>query len=734
MKISSMLTPPDPSRASPKFFVFAFIVIVLATILPFLLSAYQTFQLTQVLIYAIALLGLNLLTGYSGQISLGHGAFFAIGAYVTAILINHSSVPYWATPPFAAVLCLAAGSLFALPALRLANLYLSLTTFALAVALPQLLKHPRFEPWTGGSQGIVLQKPDPLFGLPVSQDIGLYFFTLGITASLFLLAHNLLRGRIGLALTALRDHPVAAASLGINIARYKTIIFGLSAMYTGIAGGLSALVVQFIAPDSFTLFLSLSFLIGIIIGGLSTLTGAIYGAFFIQFIPNLTGQISRAAPWMLYGILLIACTYAMPKGIAGFVNAAFIQTSPRRRLLAGFFGAGLIATLVITPPLALPSEKNYDTGASSSEIKIGNTMPYSGTGSAWSTIGKTEAAYFRMINDRGGVHGRKITFISLDDGYSPPKTVEATRRLLEEDRVLLMFGSLGTAPNLAVRKYLNAKKVPQLFISSGSHHWNDPNHYPWTMGLQTAYRTEAKIYASHILKNTPHARIGVLYQNDDYGKDYLAGLREGLGLHSHLIVAALSYENTDATIDSQIIELQSARAEVFLNAAGAKFAAQAIRKAAAIGWRPVHYLNHPASSISSVLLPAGLEKSMGIISSMDTKDPGSPAWRDDPAILAWFAFMHAYYPEGNPYDSYNVYAYNAAQILVQVLTQAGDLLTRENILRQATNLQNFSPTLLLPSITVNTSATDYAPLESAQLMRFDGKNWVLFGEVFNSDD
>lgn len=394
-----------------------------------------------------------------------------------------------------------------------------------------------------------------------------------------------------------------------------------------------------------------------------------------------------------------------------------------------------IAVIIVAAALAAPSAafaanpKQYDPGASDTEIRIGNIMPYSGNGSAWSTIGKTEAAYFRMINDRGGIHGRKITFISLDDAYSPPRTVEAARRLVEQERVLLIFSPLGTAPNLAIRKYLNAKKVPQLFVCSGSQQWNEPARHPWSMGLLPEYRTEARIYAAHLLQNTPRARIGVLYQNDDYGKEYLAGLKQGLGDRVGQIVAAISYETTDPTVDSQIVQLKASGADVFCNFAGTKFAAQAIRKAHDIGWRPVQYLNIPGNSIGSVLVPAGLEKSQGIISGSFFKDPASSQWANDPAVLAWVAFMKKYHPEGSLQEAFNVIGHLAAQTLVHVLERAGDVLTRANIMKQAASLQDFSPALALPGIKFNTSATDFVPIESLHLMRFEGRNWTLFGDV-----
>ncbi|HEY5291000.1 MAG TPA: ABC transporter substrate-binding protein [Burkholderiales bacterium] len=375
------------------------------------------------------------------------------------------------------------------------------------------------------------------------------------------------------------------------------------------------------------------------------------------------------------------------------------------------------------------AQKKYDPGASDTEIKIGNIMPYSGPASAYGTIGKAEAAYFRKINDEGGINGRKINFISVDDGYSPPKAVEMARRLVEQDEVLLIFNSLGTPSNSAIHKYMNAKKVPQLFVASGASKWGDPNNFPWTIGGQPNYRTEGRIYGQHILKTKPNARIGVLYQNDDYGKDYLKGFKDGLGDKAKLIVSEVSYEVTDPTIDSQIVALKASGADVFFNITTPKFAAMAIRKAYDIGWHPVQYLNTVSFSVGSVLTPAGLEKSLGLITVAYLKDPTDKQWQSDPAITQWKAFMRKYYPEGSQTDSLNVYGYALAQTLAQVLKQAGDDLTRENIMRQAANLRNLQLDVALPGVTINTSAKDYYPFESLRLQRFDGKQWVLFGEV-----
>jgi len=369
------------------------------------------------------------------------------------------------------------------------------------------------------------------------------------------------------------------------------------------------------------------------------------------------------------------------------------------------------------------------TALAQKTIKIGNTNPYSGPASAYGTIGKTIGAYWKMVNDHGGINGRKIEWISYDDGYSPPKTVEMARRLVEQDQVLLIFQSLGTPTNSAIYKYMNAKKVPHLFVATGATKWNDPKHYPWTMGWQPNYQTEGRIYAEHILKNNPKAKIAVLYQNDDYGKDYLKGFRDGLGSHANMIVKEVSYETSDPTVDSQMLQLQASGADTFFNITTPKFAAQAIRKAYDSGWKPTQYLNNVSASVGSVLKPAGLEKAVGVISTQYLKDPTDPQWQNDPAIKEWKAFMAKYYPEGNLADASNVYGYAVAQTMEQVLKQCGNNLSRANILKQAENLKDFRTELLLPGIRINTSATDHAPIESEQLIRFDGEKYVRFGPI-----
>jgi branched-chain amino acid transport system substrate-binding protein len=374
--------------------------------------------------------------------------------------------------------------------------------------------------------------------------------------------------------------------------------------------------------------------------------------------------------------------------------------------------------------------KMYGPGVTDTEIKIGNINPYSGPASAYGAIGKGIAAYFKMVNDNGGINGRKIDFISLDDGYSPPKTVEQARKLVEQDQVLLIFQSLGTPTNTAIHKYMNAKKVPQLFVATGAGKWNDPKHYHWTMGWQPSYPGEAEIYAAWLLKNKPDAKVGILYQNDDYGKDYLNGFLKGLGKHAKkMVVAKESYEVTDPTIDSQIIKLKNSGADTFFNITTPKFAAQAIRAAYDTGWKPLQFLNNVSSAIGSVLKPAGFDKSTGVITTVYQMDYSDPQFKDDPAMKAWEAWMDKYMPGADKTNGNYIFAYNVAYTMEQVLKQAGDNLTRANVMKQAANLKNLKVPLLLPGITVSTSPTDYAPIQCEQLAKFDGTEWKRFGEV-----
>ncbi|NEU95215.1 ABC transporter substrate-binding protein [Bradyrhizobium uaiense] len=390
--------------------------------------------------------------------------------------------------------------------------------------------------------------------------------------------------------------------------------------------------------------------------------------------------------------------------------------------------AAIAALSLASTSAILAADKKYDPGASDTEIKIGQTMPYSGPASAYGTQGRAEAAYWKMINSQGGINGRKITLLSMDDGYSPPKTVEQTRKLVEQDEILANIGSLGTPTNSSIQKYLNGKKIPHLLISTGASKWNDPKEFPWTTPFYPPYAQEAKIYAKYIAKELPNAKIGVIYQNDDFGKDYLKGFKEGLGEKAGLIVKELSYEVTDPTIDSQIVNLKAAGADVLMTITTPKFGAQAIRKVADLGWKPTHFIVSVSSSIGGALEPAGLEASTGLMTALATKVVGDPAWDTDKGVQDYLAFMKQWHPEGNPIDGSNQIGYLSAQFTAIILKNCGDELTRENLLKQATNLSKVSLPLLLPGITVSVSPTNYSTFDTFKLAKFDGKTWKFFGE------
>src|SRR6195952_3420785 len=394
--------------------------------------------------------------------------------------------------------------------------------------------------------------------------------------------------------------------------------------------------------------------------------------------------------------------------------------------LTAFAVAAMVAT-------AASAQKKYDAGASDTEIKIGNIMPYSAPESSYGVIGKSEAAFFKMVNDKGGINGRKIDFISYDDAYSPPKAIKQARKLVESDEVLLIFQALGTPSNSAIMKYMNAKKVPQLFVASGGTKFGDPKNFPWTMGFQPNYQSEGRIYAKYIRDNFPNSKIAVLWQNDDAGKDQFKGLKDGLGDKVNMIIADKSYEVSDPSIDSQIVALHDSGADIFFSWAAPKGSAQAIRKVGELGWKPKFFLANTATSVAAVLKPAGLQYAKDIISTSYLKDPTDPTWQDDAGVRKWQAFMDKYYPDGDKSNANNVYGYVLAQNMVQVLKQCGDDLTRENVMRQAANIKNFSTEMMLPGIKANTGPDDFFPIEQMQLMKFDGEAWRLFGDVIDGE-
>jgi branched-chain amino acid transport system substrate-binding protein len=391
-----------------------------------------------------------------------------------------------------------------------------------------------------------------------------------------------------------------------------------------------------------------------------------------------------------------------------------------------------LVTFAATNGSAL-AQKKYDTGATDTEIKIGHIVPYSGPASAYGVIGKTEEAYFKMVNENGGINGRKVKFVSYDDAYSPPKAVEQVRKLVESDEVLVVFNPLGTPSNSAIQKYLNAKKVPQLFVATGATKWNDPKHFPWTIGWQPSYQSEALIYAKYLMKEKPDAKIVVLYQNDDFGKDYVKGLKDGFGAKASMIAAEESYEISEPTIDSHIVKLKATGADVLISITTPKFAAQTIKKMAEIDWKALQIVANVSASVGSVIKPAGFENAQGLLSAAYAKDAADPQWRDDPGMKKFFALLDKYYPEADRLNSSVVYGYGAAQTLTKILEMCGDDLTRANIMKQAANLKDFTPDTLLPGVKINTSTTDFAPIEQLQMMRFKGEKWDLFGDVISGE-
>ncbi len=368
-------------------------------------------------------------------------------------------------------------------------------------------------------------------------------------------------------------------------------------------------------------------------------------------------------------------------------------------------------------------------GVTATEIRIGNTNAYSGPASAYGVISRCEAAFFRMVNEQGGVGGRRINFISYDDGYSPPRTVEQMRRLVEQDGVAFLFNTLGTPTNSAILRYVNQRRVPHLFLATGADKWGNYREMPWTIGWQPSYRTEAQIYAKYMLEQKPEPKLGLLYQNDDFGKDYLAGVRDILGDRFDRMVRAVSYEVTDPTVDSQVVTLQGSGADVLLTAATPKFAAQTIRKVFDIGWRPMHFMTNVSISVASVMHPAGAEKGVGVITSAYNKDPTDPAWSDDPGMNEWRGFMRRTMPEADLTDGNYVYAYGVSKTLMQVLHQCGTDFSRQNVMRQVTALHDLEIPTLLPGIHVNTAPDNYHPIRQMQLQRWDGTTWRRFGNV-----
>ena len=674
-----------PKRAMTLGTGASLVMLALLIIGPMFVKNFIVFQLTMLLIYALAVLALNILTGGSGQFSLGQSAFYAVGAYTSAILMEHMGVNYALTLPVAGIICFGFGFLFGQPALRLSGIYLALATFALAVAMPQLLKLGVFEHWTGGVQGLVVTKPDAPFGLPISQDRWLYYFTLAVSIGIYIASVNLLKSRSGRAFMAIRDNEIAASAMGVDVALYKTLAFGVSAGITGVAGGLGAIAVQFVAPDGYTITLAISLFLGMVVGGVGWLPGSIVGSAFIIFVPNIAEGISKGLSGAVFGVLLFLVIFLVPHGARQVAIVAqqllgklkkgrrtySTQRNTRRTLRPLFLMGGREKVFnvgrrrrrasttkkdILTPrsgrskchstncewdPFGCRrhARRDQQRRARAEEIRYRRDRyrdqdrqhhALQRPASAYGAIGKTEDAYFKKINAEGGINGRKIKFISYDDAYSPPKTVEQARKLVESDEVLVIFNPLGTPPNSAIQKYMNTKKVPQLFVATGATKWNDPKNFPWTMGWQPNYQSEAQIYAKYILKEQAERQDRRALSERRLRQGLPQGPEDGLGdKAASMIVAEASYEVSEPTIDSHIVKLKAPGADMFFNVTTPKFAAQAIKKMDEIGWKPLHFLNNVSASIGSVMKPAGFENARASSPSVYMKDPTDPQWKDD---------------------------------------------------------------------------------------------------------
>jgi branched-chain amino acid transport system substrate-binding protein len=715
-------------------------LVVLLAVLPWFVPAYLAFQLTFVAAYAIAILGLIILTGYNGQISLGHGAFMAVGGYAVASMLHLGGIPYWVSVPSAAIACSVFGVAIGFVALRLAGVYLALATLALAVSVPPMLK--RFKALTGGVQGISLPSPHAPAALGwMSGEAFYYYVTWALAAVLFGVAWFVLRGRVGRCLRAIRDSEIAAVAFGVNPVFYKTLAFGWSAAYAGVAGALLAVVTAYVSPDVYGFSLSLTLVIGLVLGGLGSMWGALIGGVIIEFLPLWAQKINPAASSIVYGVALIVVMVFMPGGIAGALEKGLraFRGSPSQSKGEEMRTTRSVAVLLLFAFVAaasLPASAQAVPGVSNTEILLGGVHPYSGPASAYSSIGKGAQAYFAYINDKGGVFGRKITYKDLDDGYNPPQSLQLTKQLVEQDHVFAMFNPLGTPVNTVLRPYLNEKGVPQLFVATGASTWgNDSAKFPWTIGWQPDYVSEATIYARYILQREPNAKIGALYQNDDYGLDYLNGLTKALGAKSSMIVKSVSYEVADTDVKSQIVNLKNSGADTVMIFATPKFSIQALVAISQLGWKPKVFLNSVSNS-QTVMRPAteqgGPGATNGVISVIYLKDPSDPKWASDPGMQLYKQIMAKYAPSADTADQFYLYGMGAAFTLVDCLQRAGKNLTRDGIMKAALHIHETNNPFVLPGIIVQTSPDDRFPIRQEQLANYEGGRWTLFGNLLSA--
>ncbi len=728
---------------------------LLALLIPIIGSDFQTLEFAYALIFAMAILGLNVLTGFSGQISLGHGAFMAIGAFTTAIGIRTFGLPYLVTIPIAAALCALLGTAIGLATGRLEGIYLGLATFALGVATPDLLK--KQTSLTGGVKGISLPPVTSPFAF-LSDDEFLYFLCLGIAAVLFLLARNVLADRTGRAWRAVRDGELAAAAFGVNVGYYKMLAFALSAAFAGVAGSLYGLATAFVSADAFPFQLSIVLLVGAVVGGIGSIVGALFGGLLTVFLPiyaqqlllPINKQLANAAPGAVQGVLLLIVLGVARGGIAGLLRDLYSRkefTTVRsaaqsvRTALMLFMSLVLVACTTSVPAgggappaannapapaatSAAPAAGGGDVGVTKDTILVGGTDPLSGPAAAYGTIAKASDAYFHYVNDNGGVNGRQISYKYLDDAYNPAQTVPLTKQLVEQDQVFVMFGGLGTQAQTSVRDYLNSKKVPQVFVATGATTFAaEFEKYPYTFGWQPVYQGESLIYAQYILKNTPNAKIGVIYQNDDYGQDYLDGLTKGLGARaSEMIVDKESNDVGAPDLNSQILKLKNAGADTLFIFETPSPAIKALVSAFQNGWHPTMYLNSVAAPIPYVQAAqkaAGDAAAVnGIVSVVYLKDSVDPAQANDAGIQLFKQIMAKYYPDGKVEDGFNVYGMATAYSFVEVLKKAGPNLTRQAVINQLNALDQTDNPFVYPGIPIRNAANDHYSITQEYLAKY----------------
>jgi branched-chain amino acid transport system substrate-binding protein len=686
-------------------------------LLPHVVSDFRLVQFANVGIYFIAILGLNFLTGYSGQISLGHGAFMAIGGYTSAILIVHHGWNDLATIPVAGCVAGAVGLVFGIPALRLSGLYLALATFALAVAMPSLIK--KWSSETGGSSGLLVN---------VFHTNRWYYTVTWTTAGiLFVIGWLLLQTKLSRAWRALRDSELAAASMGVNLALYKTVAFGISALYAGVAGSLLVILTFTANPGSFPLQLSIYLLVGLAVAGLGSLAGILVGAAFIEYVQVYASKVSTApgVPTVVFGVALVLVMFLLPGGVAR-LPGRLVELWENRAMRTG---AVFLLALVLVAAAA--GATRNDPGVGSSEVKIGGTVPLTGVAAAYASVGRGADAYFKYVNDtKGGVNGRKIDYEYLDDAYDPSQTVQQTRKLVEQEGVFAVFNSLGTEHNLAIRGYLNQQKVPQLFVATGATTFGrEYKQYPWSIGFLPSYVAEGIIYGRYIRATMKAPKIAALYQDDDFGKELVNGLKKGLGPLAGRVKATRSYSADASDVNSQVASLRASKANVFMIFATPKFAIQAYIQANKLGWKPSFFIAQiaGASNIMKIVASSIGKAVNGSISIVDFKDPTNPEFRNDRTMKLYRMILAKYEPDADPGDVYHVYAMAVAWTFVEALKKAGNPPTRAGIMRAVTHLNLTNP-FMLPGIKVTTTPTDRFPVKQAQLEVWKAGSWRLLGK------